>query len=122
MPEIDPHGVTGPSGGLMLALAVTDSLNPGDLTGGRTIAGTGTIDRDGDVGPIGSVSYKVRGAAAAGATVFFVPADDAAEAAKAAPATVRVIPVATYADALGWLCAGGSADHACATASAGRPG
>ena len=70
----------------MLALAFTDPLNLGDLTAGRTIAGTGTIDADGNVGRDRLLDDKVRGAAAVGATVFFVPANDVAEAYRAAPA------------------------------------
>ena len=121
MPQVDTEGITGPSGGLMLALAFTDSLNQGDLTAGRTIAGTGTIDGDGNVGPIGYVTYKVRGAAAAGATVFFVPWDNAPEAERAASASMQVVPVATFADALGWLCRNGSADQACVRLRAVQP-
>jgi hypothetical protein len=114
MPSVNTEGLTGPSGGLMLALAFTDALNEGDLTGGRDIAGTGTIDRDGSIGEIGYVAYKVRGAAAAGAKVFLVPWGNADEAQKAAPPGLQVVPVGSFIEAVGWLCSHGAADTACA--------
>ena len=58
----------------MFSLGLYDTLTPEDLTGGRTIAGTGTIDPEGRVGPIGGIADKVIGAERAGATVFLVPA------------------------------------------------
>jgi PDZ domain-containing secreted protein len=114
MPSINTEGLTGPSGGLMLALAFTDALNPGDLTAGRDIAGTGTIDWDGSVGEIGYAAYKVRGAAAAGASVFFVPWGNLEEARQAAPPGLQVVPVGTFVDAVDWLCGHGAVDGACA--------
>jgi hypothetical protein len=113
MPSVNTEGLTGPSGGLMLALAFTDAINQGDLTGGRDVAGTGTIDWNGAVGEIGYVTYKVRGAAAAGATVFFVPWGNLDEARRAAPPKMQVVPVGTFVDALSWLCRHGSVDAAC---------
>jgi hypothetical protein len=113
MPPVDTQGLTGPSGGLMLALAFTDRLNQGDLTGGRRIAGTGTIDWDGTVGEIGFVGYKVRAAAAAGATVFFAPLGNFDEARRAAPPALRIVPVGSFVDAVRWLCRHSAADAAC---------
>jgi ATP-dependent Lon protease len=118
MPPINTQGLTGPSGGLMLALAFTDALNRGDLTGGHDIAGTGTIDWNGDVGEIGYVSFKVRGAAAARATVFFVPWGNLDEARRAAPPTMQVVAVGSFLDAVGWLCRHGATDTACARVDA----
>ena len=66
----------GPSGGLMLTLAIYDKLTSGDLTGGLTIVGTGTIDSEGNVGEIGGVKYKLNGAVKAKADLFLVPAGD----------------------------------------------
>lgn len=74
--------IGGPSAGSMFALAIYDRLTPGDLTGGKTIAGTGEITPDGTIGPIGGVQQKIAGAKAAGATVFLVPADNCSEAVK----------------------------------------
>jgi PDZ domain-containing protein len=70
------ENVGGGSGGLMMALAVYDKLTPGDLLGGRVIAGTGTITATGTVGAIGGIQEKISGAEAAGAKVFFVPAEN----------------------------------------------
>lgn len=72
--------VGGPSAGTMFALAIYDELTPGPLTGGRTVAGTGTMSPDGTVGPIGGVRQKMAGAADADAEVFIVPAANCAEA------------------------------------------
>jgi len=72
--------IGGPSAGAMFALAIYDRLTPGALTGGRHIAGTGTILPEGEIGPIGSVRQKMAGASAAGATVFLVPTKNCAEA------------------------------------------
>ncbi|HEV2810665.1 MAG TPA: S16 family serine protease, partial [Acidimicrobiales bacterium] len=56
--EIRAAGVDGNSAGLAFTLAILDLLTPGPLTGGRRIGVTGTIERDGDVGPVGSVDLK----------------------------------------------------------------
>ena len=66
----------GPSGGLMLTLAIYDKLTKGDLTNGLTIVGTGTISSDGTVGEIGGVKYKLSGAVKAKADLFLVPKGD----------------------------------------------
>ena len=66
----------GPSGGLMLTLAIYDKLIKGDLTNGLTIVGTGTISSDGTVGEIGGVKYKLNGAIKADADIFLVPKGD----------------------------------------------
>jgi Lon-like protease len=74
------EAIGGPSAGLVFSLAVYDSLTPGSLTGGRDIAGTGTIAADGSVGPIGGIQQKIYGADDAGADVFLVPPANCAEA------------------------------------------
>lgn len=73
--------IGGPSAGLMFSLAVVDKLSPGELTGGKFVAGTGTISQDGSVGPIGGITHKISAASHAGATVFLVPAENCREAA-----------------------------------------
>jgi Lon-like protease len=77
------HSLVGPSAGLMFALAVYDTLTPGALTQGDTIAGTGTIAEDGSVGPIGGIQQKIVAAHDAGASLFFVPPDNCAAALEA---------------------------------------
>lgn len=74
------ESIGGPSAGLMFALSVYDTLTPGALTGGATIAGTGTIGADGKVGPIGGIGQKIIGAEESGASLFFVPPANCATA------------------------------------------
>jgi PDZ domain-containing protein len=95
--------IGGPSAGLMFALAVVDKLTPGALTGGRFVAGTGTITQDGRVGPIGGIPFKMRAARDAGATAFLVPADNCAEAAANAPDGLQLLRVATLDGAVAGL-------------------
>lgn len=78
--DIPIEGIGGPSAGLMLSLGIIDKIDPEDLTGGKIIAGTGTIDAAGNVGPIGGVPQKLVGAKAAGATYFLTPVSNCAEA------------------------------------------
>lgn len=73
--------IGGPSAGLMFSLAVVDKLSPGDISGGKFVAGTGTISADGTVGPIGGITHKVAAAQHAGAEVFLVPEGNCSEAA-----------------------------------------
>jgi PDZ domain-containing protein len=103
---ISSGNISGPSAGLMWALGVSDVLTPGDLTGGRSIAGTGEIGPDGTVYPIGGVQEKVVAAQRAGATVFMVPTADAASA-RAVASDITLVPVKTYEQALTWLLAHG---------------
>ena len=100
--RIQSGGVGGPSAGLMWTLGLIDLLSPADLTGGRTVAGTGEILPDGTVGPIGGVEEKVVGARKAGAQVFLVPRENA-EAARRLAGDLVVVPVSTYRDALRYL-------------------
>ncbi len=65
--------IGGPSAGLVFAMSVYDRLTPGSLTEGAVVAGTGTINDDGEVGPIGGIQQKIAGAADAGAELFLVP-------------------------------------------------
>jgi PDZ domain-containing protein len=100
---IQLRNVGGPSAGLMFALGIIEKLTPGDMTDGRVIAGTGTIDDSGAVGPIGGIQQKIQGARESGATVFFVPTDNCAEAKGNAPKDVRLLRVSTLSDAVGDL-------------------
>lgn len=101
--DISLDGIGGPSAGLMFALAVVDRLTPGELTGGRFIAGTGTIDPTGAVGAIDGIPFKMAKASAVGAEVFLVPAANCAEAAATAPDGLALVRVTTLDDALAEL-------------------
>jgi PDZ domain-containing protein len=98
--KIDLDEIGGPSAGLMFTLGIIDKLQPADLTGGKIIAGTGTIDDDGDVGPIGGIPQKLVGAKKAGAQIFLVPAGNCAEALRNAVPGLPMARVATVDDAL----------------------
>ncbi|MFF9087058.1 PDZ domain-containing protein [Streptomyces sp. NPDC014991] len=98
--DIKLADVGGPSAGLMFALGIYDKLTPGSLTGGTFVAGTGTIDDNGTVGPIGGVEMKTVGARSRGARYFLTPADNCAAAAKDAPSGLTLVKVRTIGDAL----------------------
>jgi PDZ domain-containing protein len=101
--------VGGPSAGLLFTLGIIDKLNGdgsgGDLTGGRTIAGTGTIDADGTVGAVGGVALKTQAAHRDGATVFLVPEAECSDAKAELPKDLRLIPVTTLKGAVNSLTA-----------------
>ncbi|TDC42552.1 hypothetical protein E1281_36080 [Actinomadura sp. KC345] len=106
--------VEGASAGLVLALARVDALTPGDLTGGRRVTGTGEIGLSGNVSGVGEVALKVDAAAEARMDVFFVPFSQRREAVAAARDTgVRVVPVRTVPEAVGWLCSTGGRAPVC---------
>jgi Lon-like protease len=101
--DIKLADVGGPSAGLMFALGLVDRLTPEDLTGGEFVAGTGTIDDDGLVGPIGGVSMKTIAARDAGAEFFLTPEDNCATAAESPPDGLTLVSVGTLDDALAAL-------------------
>jgi Lon-like protease len=101
--DIKLADVGGPSAGLMFSLGIYDKLTPGSLTGGTFVAGTGTIDDDGKVGPIGGIEMKTVGARDKGAQYFLTPADNCAAAAKDTPGGLTLVKVNTIDDALGAL-------------------
>jgi PDZ domain-containing protein len=92
--------IGGPSAGLMLALTVYDLFDPGDLTRGRIIAGTGTIRPSGSVGEIGGIEEKVRGALLSDAEIFLAPAGQLEAARSAAPSELKVIGVKNLGEAI----------------------
>lgn len=92
--------VGGPSAGLMFATGIIDKLTPDDLTAGRHVAGTGTIQPDGTVGPIGGIRQKLAGARGNGAELFLMPAQHCAEAAGHVPDGLTVVPVSTLTEAV----------------------
>jgi PDZ domain-containing protein len=96
---IDVGNIGGPSAGLAMTLATLDVLSNGDLTGGHRVAATGTIGLDGTVGDVGGVAQKAVAVRKAGATVFFVPADEFKDAQSQA-GSMKVYPVKTLQQAL----------------------
>ena len=96
---IDP-AIGGPSAGLMFSLGIYDTLTKGSLTDGKTIAGTGTIDAAGVVGPIGGIQQKIVGARDAGAELFLVPPDNCDEAVEAPNGDMRLVEAPTTHSAL----------------------
>ena len=73
---------SGPSGGLITTLEIYNQLTRKDITKGKIIAGTGTIEEDGSVGEIGGIEHKILGAVHAKAEVFLSPGGDNYEDAK----------------------------------------
>ena len=98
---------SGSSGGLMLTLTIYSHLNEIDLTDGKTIVGTGTIDINGNVGEISGIKYKLIGAVNKGADVFLVPVGENYEDAKKLKEErnydIELVPVATFEEALKYL-------------------
>jgi PDZ domain-containing protein len=92
--------IGGPSAGLMFSLALVDKLTTGNLNDGKFVAGTGTIDAGGEVGPIGGITHKMLAAREAGATVFLVPADNCAEADSDPQDGLELVKVGTLTDAV----------------------
>ncbi|MEU6992423.1 S16 family serine protease [Streptomyces sp. NPDC046465] len=97
--KADLGKIGGPSAGLFLSLGIIDKLDGdgsgGDLTGGRKLAGTGTIEADGKVGPVGGVALKTQAARRDGATVFLVPEDECSDAQAELPKGLRLVPITT---------------------------
>ena len=94
----------GSSGGLTLALAIYNKLTEEDITHGYKIVGTGTIDKDGNVGEIGGIKYKLKGAVKSKADIFIVPNDDnykeALKEKEKHNYKINIIGVDTFSDAI----------------------
>lgn len=98
--KIQLDKVGGPSAGMMFALGIIDKLTPGALQGGKDVAGTGTIDQAGSVGPIGGIRQKLYGARAAGADWFLAPSANCDEVTGHIPDGLTVFSVTTLDDSL----------------------
>lgn len=97
---------SGPSGGLMTALAIYEAITEDDITKNRIIAGTGTIDSDGNVGEIGAITYKIAGAVKKGADVFLAPRENYEEAKEFTEKKgydIIIVSVGTFDDAIDYL-------------------
>jgi PDZ domain-containing protein len=98
--KISIGNIGGPSAGMMFALGIIDKLTHDNLTGGKFIAGTGEIEINGQVDPIGGIQQKMAGARAAGATVFLAPATNCSDTAGAVPKGMKLIKVSTLSGAI----------------------
>ena len=98
---------SGPSGGLITALAIYNSLVETDITNNLTIVGTGTIEEDGSIGSIGGVEYKLKSAVRSNADLFIVPMDENYESAikykKENNYEIDIIGVSTFDEAVKYL-------------------
>jgi PDZ domain-containing protein len=101
--DINSGNIGGPSAGLAFTLGVIDALTPGELTGGKNVAVTGTIEPDGTVGPVGGVAQKTVAVKEAGVKVFLVPEEKYEEALGKAGNGLQIIKIHTLEDALAAL-------------------
>jgi PDZ domain-containing protein len=92
--------IGGPSAGTMFALGIIDKVGKDDLTDGRFVAGTGTIDADGKVGAIGGIQLKMIAARKAGASIFLAPAGNCSDVNGAIPAGLDVVRITTLHQAV----------------------
>lgn len=97
--HVDP-AISGPSAGLMFSLAIYDTLTPGSLTDGAIVAGTGQLEPDGRVDPIGGIAQKIAASQAAGAQLFLVPQGNCSDVTQLHPAGMRLVKVTTAEQAL----------------------
>ena len=98
--SINSDNIGGPSAGLAFTLGIINTVSGGDLTGGRTVAATGTIRPDGTIGDVGGVQQKTVAVNDAGATLFLVPPPELAVAKSVAGPHLKVLAVATLGQAL----------------------
>jgi len=104
--------IGGPSAGSMFALGIIDKIGGGDLTRGKTVAGTGTIELDGSIGAIGGIRRKMYGALQAGAVAFLAPASNCDEVYGNVPDGLDVYAVSTLHEAREALTKVGTGDTA----------
>jgi Lon-like protease len=98
--KVQLQDVGGPSAGMMFALGIIDKLTPGELNGGKHVAGTGTISAYGTVGAIGGIRQKMYGAKKAGATYFLAPASNCDEVKGHIPSGLTVFATSTLSQSV----------------------
>ena len=92
--------------GMKLELPALTDKDVEDITKGKTIVGTGTIDKNGNVGAIGGVEYKIKGAVKSKADLFIVPNENLDEALKVKKKynyKIKIVGVDTFDEALNYL-------------------
>lgn len=97
--NMDP-AIGGPSAGMMFALGIIDKLSPDVLSGGETVAGSGTVNTDGEVGPIGGIRHKITAAREEGTSLFLVPAGNCGDAATVDAGDLTIAAVDNLSDAV----------------------
>jgi len=100
------NGEGGSSGGLILSLGVYSEITGIDLLKGRNIAGTGTIDINGNVGEIDGIKYKVAGAVKNKMDVILVASGNYEEAKKVVQENnydIELVEIKTFKDAVDYL-------------------
>lgn len=109
---INSEDIGGPSAGFMFSLEIYNQLVEEDLTRGYQIAGTGTIDSNGNIGRIGGIEQKIVAADKAGAEIFFAPHENGANDSNYSAAVktandigsdMKIIPVDTFDEAIEFL-------------------
>jgi PDZ domain-containing protein len=95
-----PERIGGPSAGMIFALAIYDTLTPGAMLEGLRVAGTGEINGDGEVGPIGGIEQKIAAAADDDIEMFLAPASNCDDVAGAENGDMRVVSIGTLDDAI----------------------
>lgn len=98
--DISLSQIGGPSAGMVFAIGITDLVTPGDLLGGLTVSGTGTIGDDGAVGPIGGLEQKMWAASRADSDLFLMPVANCGDLPRRIPDGMAVAPVAKLDDAI----------------------
>lgn len=97
---------SGSSGGMMMALSIYSAISGEDILKGRNIAGTGTIDINGNVGEIAGIKYKIMGAVKNDMDVVLVPSANYEEAKKVVEEKnydIELVSVSTFTDAIEYL-------------------
>lgn len=100
--KYDTGNIVGPSAGGMFALEIYNQLVEEDLTNGKKIAGTGTINIEGEIGPIDGIEQKIIAAEEAQAEIFILPEENF-EAAKKVKTSIKLVPVKTFDEAVEFL-------------------
>jgi PDZ domain-containing protein len=120
--NIDVTNIGGPSAGLAMTLGVIDALTSGSVTGGHTVAATGTIDSEGNVGDVGGVPQKTIAVENAGASIFLVPRQEYKAALSKDRPGLKIYEVSTLDQALAVLAAHGGSVPVATPVSAAASG
>lgn len=96
----------GSSGGVMMAVSIYNAITEKDITNGLNIAGTGTIDIEGNVGEIDGVKYKIMGAVKNNIDVVFIPSgnyEEALETKRNNNYDIEIVSIDKFSDVINYL-------------------